>query len=155
MKIAIGSDHAGFAMKNHLVGWLEQGKHNVDDFGTRTSDSCDYPDITHPLAEQVAAGSYDFGIVLCGTANGTCMTANKHQGIRAALCWTPEVSRLARAHNDANILCLPARFVDSSEAEAIAAVFLKTEFEGGRHEKRVGKIALNRADSENGGSNES
>jgi ribose 5-phosphate isomerase B len=89
----------------------------------------------------VEAGAYDFGILLCGTANGTCMTANKHQGIRAALCWAPEVSRLARAHNNANILCLPARFVDLSTAEAITAVFLKTEFEGGRHENRVEKIA--------------
>lgn len=142
MKIAIGSDHAGFEMKNHLIGWLKNGKHHVDDFGTKSHDSCDYPDFAHPVAENIEAGAYDLGIVLCGSANGTCMSANKHQGIRAALCWAPEVSRLARAHNDANILCLPARFVDLSTAEAITAVFLKTEFEGGRHENRVQKIPL-------------
>ena len=142
MKIAIGSDHAAFDMKNHLVGWLKQGQHQVEDFGTHTSESCDYPDVSHPLAEQVEAEAYDFGILLCGSANGTCMTANKHQGIRAALCWAPEVSRLARAHNNANILCIPARFTDLRVAEAITAVFLKTEFEGGRHENRVEKIAL-------------
>ncbi len=143
MKIAIGGDHAGFDMKNHLVEWLEKERYKVDDFGTHTPASCDYPDVSHPLAEQVEAGDYDFGILLCGSANGTCMTANKHQGIRAALCWTPEVSRLARSHNNANILCIPSRFTELDVAEAITSEFLETEFEGGRHEKRVEKIALN------------
>jgi ribose 5-phosphate isomerase B len=142
MKIAIGSDHAGFEMKDHLIGWLKRGKHEVGDFGTDSAESCDYPDIAHPVAEQVEEGAYQLGVILCGTANGTCMTANKHQGIRAALCWAPELSRLARAHNNANVLCLPARFMDLGTAEATTAMFLKTPFEGGRHEKRVAKIAL-------------
>ena len=142
MKLAIGSDHAGFDMKEQLENFLKEGGHEVEDFGTHSEESCDYPDFSHPVAEAVERGDYDYGIVLCGSANGTCMTANKHQGIRAALCWTPEISRLARAHNNANMLCIPARFVDPETAKAITDKFLETEFEGGRHEKRVEKIAL-------------
>ncbi len=146
MQLVIGSDHAGYDLKEHLENWLKGKGYHVDDFGTHSSDSCDYPDFSHPVADAVEKGEYDLGIVLCGSANGTCMTANKHQGIRAALCWIPEIARLAKAHNNANMVCIPARFVDQENAELITETFLKTDFEGGRHEKRVAKIPAHQAD---------
>lgn len=142
MQLAIGSDHAGFELKEQLESWLKGQGYQLDDFGTHSSDSCDYPDFSHPIAEAVEKGQYDYGIVLCGSANGTCMTANKHQGIRAGLCWLPEIARLARTHNNANVLCIPARFVEEDTAETILETFLNTEFEGGRHENRVSKIPV-------------
>ena len=140
MRLVLGSDHAGFERKTILKQWLHERGYQVDDLGTHSEYSCDYPDFSHPVARAVEAGQYDYGIVLCGSANGTCMTANKHQGIRAGLCWTPEISRLARAHNDANMLCIPARFVEQDAACKITETFLNTSFEGGRHQKRVAKI---------------
>ena len=140
MKIALGSDHAGYERKEQIEEFLINAGREVEDFGTHSDESCDYPDFSHRVAEAVERGDYDYGIVLCGSANGTCMTANKHQGIRAALCWNSEISRLARAHNNANILCVPARFVDEETAKSITQTFLSTEFDGGRHEKRVAKI---------------
>lgn len=139
MKLAIGSDHAGFNLKSFLIGKLEAG-HEVKDYGTYSEDRADYPDFAHPVAEGVEKGTYELGILICGSANGICMAANKHQGIRAAVCWNEEVSELARQHNNANIICLPARFVDPEAAWKMVALFLSTPFEGGRHEARVNKI---------------
>jgi ribose 5-phosphate isomerase B len=141
MKIAIGSDHAGFALKAKLITILEAAGHQVKDFGCYSEDSIDYPDYAHPVANEVEHHAADFGVLICGSGNGISMTANKHQGIRCALCWTPEIASLARQHNDANILSLPARFISESEAFAMVEVFLNTEFEGGRHALRVAKIA--------------
>ena len=140
MKIAIGSDHAGYNYKNNLIEELEEGGFESKDFGPDTSDSVDYPDFAHPVAEAVLSGEYDFGILFCGSGNGVAMTANKHNGIRAALCWTEELASLARKHNNANILCIPARFIEYEDASNIAEVFITTDFEGGRHDRRVGKI---------------
>ncbi|UYZ58345.1 ribose 5-phosphate isomerase B [Hymenobacter latericus] len=139
-QLAIGSDHAGFAYKEMLKPWLEQQGYEVRDFGAHSTDSADYPDFAHPLAAAVAAGELPQGILICGSANGVCITANKHQGVRAAIAWLPELASLARQHNNANVLCLPARFVSEEQARAIAAEFLNTAFEGGRHQNRVGKI---------------
>lgn len=141
MKIAIGCDHAGFAYKDGLVAMLQQQGHMVLDFGTHSLDSVDYPDFAHAVAEAVEGGQAVLGILLCGSANGVAMAANKHQGIRCAICWTEEIASLARTHNDANIIALPARFVPEILAQAMVRIFLTTEFEGGRHEKRVQKIA--------------
>ena len=140
MTIAIGSDHAGFELKQLLKQWLEDQGHAVTDFGTHSLDSVDYPDFAHPVATAVESGSASFGLLVCGSGNGVCMTANKHAGIRAALCWTPELAALSRQHNNANILCLPARFISAETALTMAGVFINTAFEGGRHEGRVGKI---------------
>lgn len=140
MKIAIGSDHAGFEYKQMLAQWLREAGHEVQDFGTHSPDSVDYPDFVHPLAEAITAAKVEQGILVCGSANGVCITANKHRGIRAAIAWAPELATLARQHNDANILCLPARFVSEEAARAIAEQFLSTDFEGGRHQTRVNKI---------------
>ena len=140
MKIALGSDHAGFAQKEMLRTWLSSQGHEVHDFGTHTADSMDYPDVAHPLSEAVAAGEYEEGILLCGSANGVAITANKHAGVRAAIAWLPELASLARQHNDANVLCVPARYVSGEQAQEIVSAFLKTEFEGGRHQHRVSKI---------------
>lgn len=142
MKLAMGSDHAGFDLKEKLKNWLQGKGYQLADFGTDSQDSCDYPDFSHPVSAGVELGQYDYGIILCGSANGTCMTANKHQGIRAALCWIPEIARLARAHNNANVLCIPARFVEKEDAQTITETFLSTSFEGGRHENRVAKIPV-------------
>ncbi|KUG07033.1 ribose 5-phosphate isomerase B [Solirubrum puertoriconensis] len=139
-QLAIGSDHAGFAYKEMLKPWLEEQGYEVRDFGTHSTDSADYPDFAHPLAAAVAAGELPQGILICGSANGVCITANKHQGVRAAIAWLPELASLARQHNNANVLCLPARYVTEDEARAIATEFLNTAFEGGRHQNRVGKI---------------
>lgn len=139
-KIAIGGDHAGYEYKEQLRKYLEEKGYEVKDFGPFSEDSVDYPDFAHPIAEAVAGGSQDAGILICGSGNGVAMTANKHQGIRAALCWNEELAALARQHNKANILCLPSRFVAYELAEKMAGTFLTTEFEGGRHDRRVDKI---------------
>ncbi len=142
MKIALACDHAGFEYKEKLVKHLSEAGYEVKDFGTYTPESMDYPDTVHPLAIAVEEGKFDKGIVLCGTGNGVSMTANKHQGIRCALCWNVEIAWLARLHNDANVCALPARFISYEEAEEIADRFLNTEFEGGRHQRRVEKIPI-------------
>jgi len=139
--IAIGGDHAGFHYKTALVQYLQEQGHQVTDFGTSSADSVDYPDFAHPVAEAVERGEFDCGILVCGSANGVAITANKHQGVRAAICWLEELAALARQHNDANIVCIPARFIDLELAEAIVDRFLTTAFEGGRHANRVGKIS--------------
>ena len=140
MKIAIGSDHAGFGYKTEVKGHLANTGHDVVDHGTFTDASCDYPDYAHAVALAVEKGEADFGVLICGSANGVCMTANKHAGIRAALCWEKEIAVLARSHNNANVICLPARFVNIEAAIEMADVFIATAFEGGRHQNRVNKI---------------
>jgi len=139
IKIAIGADHAGFEYKQALAESLSGN--DIKDFGTYSTDSVDYPDFAHPVATAVESGEADFGILVCGSANGVAITANKHQGIRAAICWNTELASLARQHNNANIVCIPARFITLDEAKQIVEVFLTTDFEGGRHANRVGKMA--------------
>ncbi|NBA76576.1 ribose 5-phosphate isomerase B [Emticicia sp. ODNR4P] len=139
-KIAIGGDHAGFEYKAEIVNCLQSKGYEVKDFGPYSNASCDYPDFAHPVASAVETKEFDLGILLCGSANGVAITANKHQGIRAGLAWNTEVANLVRLHNDANIVCVPARFVSIEEAYAIVDTFLNTEFEGGRHQLRVNKI---------------
>ena len=140
MKISIGNDHAGTEYKLAIVGLLKSMSIEVVNHGTDGSDSVDYPDFIHPVASDVETNSADFGIIICGTGNGASMTANKHQGIRAALCWNREIVALAREHNNANILSLPARFISLSQALDTVKIFLSTNFEGGRHERRIEKI---------------
>lgn len=140
MKIAIGGDHAGFDYKEAIKPFIESLGHEVEDFGPQTGDSVDYPDFAHPLSSSVEEGKNDLGILICGSGNGVAITANKHQGIRAALCWNEELAALARQHNNANVLCLPARFIDLDLAKKLVETFLTTEFEGGRHGRRVDKI---------------
>lgn len=137
MRIAIGSDHAGFQLKAAVVEQLKAAAHQVTDVGTHSEESTDYPLYGHAVARQVAEGAVDLGIVICGSGNGINITANKHPGIRAALAWEPEVAALARQHNDANVLSLPARFVSVEKARAIVDAFLAARFEGGRHQRRV------------------
>ena len=139
--IAIGSDHAGYDHKESLISFLEGKGLTFKDFGTHSKESVDYPDFAHPVATAVETGDFAFGILLCGTANGVAITANKHQQVRAAICWGEEIASLVRRHNDANILCIPARFVSEPQAEKMLQVFMFTEFEGGRHGNRVSKIA--------------
>ncbi|MCH5716244.1 ribose 5-phosphate isomerase B [Niabella hibiscisoli] len=139
--IAIASDHAGFEMKEFVISFIEGKDLGFKDFGPPSDDAVDYPDFAHPVAQAVESGACGFGILLCGSGNGVAITANKHQGIRAALCWDDEIAALARKHNDANILCIPARFVSESTAEEMVEVFLTTAFEGGRHATRVDKIS--------------
>jgi ribose 5-phosphate isomerase B len=139
LRIAIGADHAGFDYKELLKGFLKD--HEVKDFGTHSADSVDYPDFAHPVASAVEEKECDLGILICGSANGVAMTANKHEGIRAAICWTDELAKLARQHNDANIVCIPARYVSEDAAKEITRAFLETAFEGGRHSNRVNKIS--------------
>ena len=141
MKIAIGNDHAGTDYKQAVVHYLEEQGHQVQNHGTNSNDSVDYPDFVHPVAEAVASGTADLGVVICGSGNGVSMTANKHQEIRAALCWTAEIAQLAREHNDANIISIPARFTSQPHAVNMVKVFIETPFEGGRHQRRVDKIA--------------
>jgi ribose 5-phosphate isomerase B len=141
MDIALGADHAGYELKLKVRAWLLDLGHTVADFGTHSLDSMDYPDVAHPLALSVESGECEMGILLCGSANGVAMSANKHQGIRAAICWKDEIAALARQHNDANILCIPARYVSDDEARMLVSTFLTTAFEGGRHLKRVEKIS--------------
>ena len=139
--VAIGADHAGFALKTMIIDLLKSKGLEVIDKGTYSEDSVDYPDFAHPTALAVEGGEAEWGVLICGSANGVAITANKHQGIRAGLCWNEEVAKLTRQHNNANIICIPARFVSVAVAEAMVDVFASTAFEGGRHEKRVGKIA--------------
>lgn len=139
--VAIGADHAGFHYKEFVADLLRSRGLNVVDFGAHSADSVDYPDFAHPVADAVESGEAQWGVLVCGSANGVAITANKHQGIRAALCWTEEVAQLARQHNNANIICIPARFVSQLVAEAMVTTFMETPFEGGRHENRVNKIA--------------
>ena len=142
MTIAIGCDHAGFPLKGPIITMLKSNGIEVLDFGTNSYESVDYPDFVHPVAKAVEQGEAQLGIVICGSGNGVAMTANKHQGIRAAICWTEELAALARQHNDANVLALPARFINPQLALSIVSNFIHAEFEGGRHEKRVRKISL-------------
>lgn len=139
--IAIGCDHAGIDYKNEVKNWLESQGYLVKDFGTYNTDSVDYPDFAHPTANSVETGEASFGILFCGSANGVAMTANKHAGIRAGLCWVTEVAELTRLHNDANMICVPARFVSLSLAKEMIEKFMNTAFEGGRHQNRVNKIS--------------
>lgn len=138
--IGIASDHAGYEMKEQLKDFLSRSGYAVRDFGTDSPESMDYPDVAHPLAASIENGETEMGIALCGTGNGISMTLNKHSGIRAALCWNEEIASLARRHNDANVLALPARFITLEQAMAIVSVFLSTGFEGGRHLRRIQKI---------------
>lgn len=140
--IAFASDHAGYPLKKALIEYLSAKGYKALDFGTDSEDSCDYPDYAHPAAKAVEDGEAAFGIAMCGTGNGIQMTLNKHQGIRAALCWRPELAALAKEHNNANILVLPARFISYDEAVAIVDAYLNAKFEGGRHQRRIDKIAV-------------
>jgi ribose 5-phosphate isomerase B len=140
-KIAIGGDHAGYTYKTFLINWLQEQGYEVQDFGPGSEDSVDYPDYVHPLATAIDHGQLDKAILICGSGNGVAITANKHPKVRAALCWAPELAKLARQHNDANVLCIPARFVSEAVATEMAQLFLTTDFEGGRHATRVNKIA--------------
>lgn len=141
MKISIGNDHAGPEYKKAIVEMLKAKGHEVTNYGTDSADSVDYPDFGHPVATDVETGKAQFGIVICGSGNGINMTVNKHQGIRAALCWTKEISALARQHNNANIISIPARYTSINQAVEMVETFLNTDFEGGRHQNRVDKIA--------------
>jgi ribose 5-phosphate isomerase B len=140
MKISIGNDHAGPDYKKAIFEMLHSKGYEISNYGTDTFDSVDYPDFGHPVAKDVYEGKADFGIVICGSGNGIAMTVNKHQNVRAALCWTKEIAQLARQHNDANIISIPARFTSIPQAVEIVEVFLNTAFEGGRHTNRVNKI---------------
>ena len=140
-KIAIGSDHAGFELKSILINYLEQQGFEVKDFGAYSSERADYPDFAHPVSEAVEKGEFEKAVLICGSANGISMTANKHQGVRCAICWQPEIATLARAHNDANIIAFPARFIEIDVAKQCLDNFLSTQFEGGRHAGRVDKIS--------------
>lgn len=140
--IALCSDHAGYEMKKVIEGYLEANGIKYHDYGTHSTESCDYPDFAHPCAEAIEKGEHKRGIALCGSGNGISMTLNKHQGIRAAICWKEELAALARQHNDANVLVLPARFIDNVDTLKIVEIFLSTDFEGGRHIRRVEKIPV-------------
>lgn len=142
MTISIGNDHAGTDYKKAVVKHLEAKGHTVNNYGTDSNDSVDYPDFVHPVAKDVENKKVDFGIIICGSGNGANMTANKHQGVRSALCWTKEIVSLARQHNNANILSIPARFTAEQQVIEMVDTFLSTSFEGGRHEKRVEKIPV-------------
>lgn len=142
MRIAIGNDHAGPDYKYEIIKLLESKNIEVDNYGTNSVDSVDYPDFVHPVASAVNDNKVDLGILLCGSGNGVCMTANKYKNVRAALCWNEEVVKLSKLHNNANILCIPARFVSPEEALRFVEIFLSTNFEGGRHQKRIDKIPL-------------
>lgn len=141
LPIAIGADHAGFSYKEAIISFLDGKNLLYKDMGTYSADSVDYPDFAHPVALEVESGKAAFGILICGSANGVAITANKHQQIRAAICWGEELAELARKHNNANIICIPARFVPEGDVEKMVNVFIDTPFEGGRHEARVNKIA--------------
>ena len=142
MKISIGNDHAGPDYKAAIVKHLEAKGHILTNYGTNTVDSVDYPDFVHPVAKEVNDGKVDLGILICGSANGVAMTANKYQNVRAGVCWTSEITELTRLHNNANIICIPARFTSIPQAIKMVDTFLDTDFEGGRHQKRVDKIPL-------------
>ena len=141
LRIAVCNDHAGFELKNTILDHLKAIQvASVKDFGSYTSESCDYPDFAHPFSTAIEKGDFDYGISICGSGNGISMTANKHQGIRSALCWEDEIASLARRHNDANVISLPARFITANEAKGMVNIFLTTGFEGGRHKTRIDKI---------------
>jgi ribose 5-phosphate isomerase B len=139
--VAVGADHAGFDYKTIIIELLQSKGLTVNDLGTYSANSVDYPDFAHPVANAVERGEAGFGILVCGSGNGVAITANKHQGIRAALCWTEELAGLSRTHNNANILCIPARFISTAVAHQMVTAFIQTPFEGGRHQNRVAKIA--------------
>lgn len=141
-RIAIAADHAGFYLKQRIIAWLKSENYEVKDFGTSSDESVDYPDYAHPLADAVAKKDFDLGISICATGNGINMTVNKHQEIRGALCWNEDIARYARQHNDANICALAGRFISESEALLIVRTFVETEFESGRHKRRIDKIPL-------------
>jgi ribose 5-phosphate isomerase B len=141
LRIALANDHAGFERKNDIRTFLTGKVAEIKDFGCYSEESCDYPDYVHPLATAVERGDFDLGIIFCGSGNGVNMVANKHQGIRSALCWNAEIAQLARQHNNANVMAVPARFISKKETEAMVEAFLGTAFEGGRHIRRVEKIA--------------
>jgi ribose 5-phosphate isomerase B len=141
LRIAVCNDHAGYDLKLKVIEYLEgEGAVAVKDFGAHSAESADYPDFAHPMASAIKRGEYDFGVSICGSGNGISMTLNKHLGIRAALCWIPEIAALAREHNDANVLSLPARFITEEEALNIIEVFFMSKFEGGRHQRRIDKM---------------
>ena len=140
--IGLCSDHAGFPLKQHIKQWLEAKGWAYKDFGTYSEESCDYPDYAHPMAEAVESGECYPGIAICGSGQGISMTLNKHQGVRCALCWEPELATLARQHNDANVLAMPGRFISNEKADAIMEAFFSANFEGGRHQRRVDKIPV-------------
>lgn len=141
MKIGIGGDHAGFDYKREIIQQLTALGHTVTDFGPHSNESCDYPDQVHPLAKSIVAGENEMGVIICGSGNGVNMVANKYQEIRSGLCWTVELAELTRLHNNANVLAVPARFIDLDTAKAMVEKFFSTKFEGGRHNKRVDKIS--------------
>ncbi len=141
MKVVVGSDHAGFERKAFIINWLESNGHTVLDKGTFSDASVDYPDYAHQVASDIQNKDADQGVLICGSANGVAMSANKHSDVRAAICWIPEIASLARLHNDANVCCIPARFIDEEMTASILTAYFDAEFEGGRHERRVNKIA--------------
>jgi ribose 5-phosphate isomerase B len=141
MKIALGGDHAGYKYKESIIRMLEKAGHTCIDYGTNSEASVDYPDYIHPLAEAIEKGKASLGVIICGSGNGVAMTANKHKGIRAAICWKRELAGLARQHNDANVVSIPARFISLRMAKDIVNIFINTAFEGGRHARRVDKIS--------------
>lgn len=140
--IGLCSDHAGFPLKQHIKQWLEAKGLAYKDFGTYSEESCDYPDFAHPMGEAIETGECYPGIAICGSGQGISMTLNKHQGVRCALCWEPELATLARQHNDANVLAMPGRFISNEKADAIMEAFFSAQFEGGRHQRRVDKIPV-------------
>lgn len=142
MNISIGNDHAGTDYKFAIIKHLEKKGYIINNYGTDANDSVDYPDFVHPVANDVADEKVDFGILICGSANGVAMTANKHQKVRAGICWTKEITTLTRQHNNANIICIPARYTAIQQVIAMVDTFLETKFEGGRHQNRVDKIPL-------------
>ncbi|WP_258103018.1 ribose 5-phosphate isomerase B [Marinoscillum sp. MHG1-6] len=139
-KIAIGGDHAGYYYKEKMVEWLKNNGYEVKDFGPYSTDSADYPDFVHPTCEAIEKGEYDFGVLICGSGQGVTITANKHQGIRAALCWDRDIAKVTREHNNSNVICFAARFTAYELAESMVETFINTPFEGGRHQRRVDKI---------------
>lgn len=142
MNIAIGSDHAGFVYKREISTWLSNNGYTVSDFGTDSMESTDYPDYAHALSEDIENQNSEYGILICGSGNGVCMTANKHKGVRAALSWNAQIAYLTRLHNNANVICIPARFVALELAIEMIEVFLSTKFEAGRHQRRIDKIPI-------------
>ena len=141
MRISIGNDHAGVEYKNYIIEYLLANDIEVNNYGTDSLDSVDYPDFAHPVSNDVNEEKSDLGILICGSGNGVCMTANKYKNVRAALCWNKELALLSKSHNNANIVCIPARFIEKEEALEIIKTFISQEFEGGRHERRVNKIS--------------
>lgn len=141
-KIGIACDHAAYELKEFLVGYLSSKGFEVKDFGTHSEESCDYPDFAHALGEAIDNGDLERGVALCGSGEGISMTLNKHQSVRAALCWIPEIAKLSRQHNNSNVLCMPARFISNDEALEMLNIWLETEFEGGRHQRRLDKMPI-------------